>query len=179
MEEHMSRRIIQWVAGSITAVALTAVGIATIRAQSGQIQGTPPAQTDQRHPRGGRGFGGPFGGGAGGPFIPRVPDLTDAQRDQIKAIADRHQAEMRPLMEKLRSLQMALEDAIVTNPTDEATIRLKSADVASAAADLAVVRGQVYAEVVALLTPDQQQKLQQQREQMKERRGGGPRARRQ
>jgi len=174
-----SRRIIQWVAGSTAAVALTAVGIATIGAQSGQTQGTPPAQTDQRRPGGGRGFGGPLGGGAGRPFIPRVPDMTDAQRDQIRAIADRHQAEMRPLMEKLRSAQMALEDAIVTNPSDEATIRLKSADVASAEADLAVIRGQVYAEVVALLTPEQQQKLQQQREQMKQRRADGPRARRQ
>jgi Spy/CpxP family protein refolding chaperone len=108
-----------------------------------------------------------------------VPDLTDAQREQIRAIADRHQAEMRPLLEKLRTAQVALEDAIVTNPTDEATIRLRSADVASAEADLAVVRGQVYAEVVALLTPEQQQKLQQQRQQMKQRRADGPRARRQ
>jgi Spy/CpxP family protein refolding chaperone len=179
MEENMtSRRIIQWVAGSTAAVALTAIGVATIRAQSGQTHG-PPAQTDQRRPGGGRGFGGPFGGGPGGPLIPRVPDLTDAQREQIRAIADRHQAEMRPLLEKLRTAQVALEDAIVTNPTDEATIRLRSADVASAEADLAVVRGQVYAEVVALLTPEQQQKLQQQRQQMKQRRADGPRARRQ
>ena len=176
-----SQVIIRWVAGTAAAMVLTAAGATAIRAQADPNQ-TPPsgqARPPRPGPGGGRGFGGPFGGGSlDGPLMPRVPDLTDAQRDQMKAIADRHQADIRPLMDTLGEAQMALEDAIVANPSDEATVRLKSADVASAEADLAVARAQVYAEVVALLTPEQQQRLQEQREQMKQRRANGPPARR-
>lgn len=175
-----SQKNFRWVAGAAAAIALTVVGVAAMRAQAGPNQAPPSGQArpPRPGPGGGRGFGGPFGGGPlGGALMPRVPDLTDAQRDQMRAIADRHQADIRPLMETLRDAQIALEDAIVANPTDEATIRLKSADVAFAEADFAVARAQVYAEVAALLTPDQRQKLQEQRERMRQRRANGPPAR--
>ena len=174
-----SQKNFRWVAGAAAAIALTVVGVAAMR-QAGPNQAPPSGQArpPRPGPGGGRGFGAPFGGGPlGGGLMPRVPDLTDAQRDQMRAIAERHQADIRPLMETLRAAQIALEDAIVANPTDEATIRLKSADVAFAEADFAVARAQVYAEVAALLTPEQLQKLQAQREQMRQRRTNGPPAR--
>ena len=174
-----SRKINVWVTGAAAAVALTAVGVSTIRAQTDQGQGMPPPQAGPRRPGpgGDSGLRGPFGGGpfGDGPLIPRVPDVTDAQRQQMRAIVDRHQAEIRPVMEQLHTARTALEDAIVSTPGDEATIRLKSADVAAAEADLAVIRARVYAEVAALLTPEQQQQLQEQRNRMKERLQNGPR----
>jgi Spy/CpxP family protein refolding chaperone len=107
--------------------------------------------------------------------MPRVRDLTDAQREQTKAIADRHQPEIQPVMEQLRTAQAALDEAIVSNPSDEATIRLKSADVAAAEAELAVIRARIYSEVLTVLTPEQQQQLQEQRSRMRERLQSGPR----
>jgi len=169
-----SRKMLIWITGAGAVFALTAIGIATIRAQADQGQGgNSPVQAGPRRPGpgGGRGFGGPFGGGPfAGPLMPRVRDLTDAQREQMKAIADRHQPEIQPVMEQLRTAQAALDEAIVSNPTDEATIRLKSADVAAAEAELAVIRARIYSEVLTVLTPEQEQ-----RSRMRERLQSGPR----
>ena len=87
-----SRKILIWITGAGAVFALTAIGIATIRAQADQGQGNTPAQAGPRRPGpgAGRGFGGTFGGGSfAGGLMPRVRDLTDAQREQMKAIADR------------------------------------------------------------------------------------------
>jgi len=120
--------------------------------------------------RGRGGFaGGRFGfGGAPGLEMLRQLDLTDAQRQQVKAIFEQHKAEFQPIRERIHTALEAQRTAAEATPPDDAAIRAKATDVAAAEADLAVTLAHVRAEVFAVLTPDQQAKalqLKQQREQ--------------
>ena len=132
-------------------------------------------QAEQGPPgRGGRAFGGPGRAFGPGMFGLRIADLSDAQREQVRAILERHDVETRPLWEQQRTAQFALEDSIAANPIDEGAIRQKSAELGSVNAELAVNRARVNAEVMTLLTPEQQQELQQNRARIRERRESEP-----
>jgi len=122
----------------------------------------------------GRGMGPGGRGGPGGPMgmlpmLGRRLDLTDAQKDQIKTIADSHKEDWKSLAERARAAHGALNQAVTADTVDEALIRQRSADVAAADADMAVARAKVHAEVVQILTPEQKAKLQSLRPEMKNR----------
>ena len=143
-------------------IALTAVAGVFVQAQD-QNQ-DPQSQTGHR----GRGPGGPDGpgrfGGPGGPMgilpmLGRDLGLTEAQRDQVKAIAESHKADWRALADRARDAHMALNEAVTTAPVDEALIRQKSSEVAAVDADMAVARARAHAEVFQILTPEQKEKL--------------------
>jgi len=131
----------------------------------------------------GGGPGGP-GGPGGGPFgflgpAARELNLTDAQREQIKAIAEKHRDEMKAIQDRMQPARKALDAAITADAFDENAIRAAAAEVAGIEADGAVLRAKVHQEGWKVLTPEQQQKakeLQSQMEQrMKDGRGGrGP-----
>ena len=149
-------------------IALTAVAGVFVQAQD-QNQ-DPQAQA---HGQRGRGPGGPDGpgrfGGPGGPMgilpmLGRDLGLTDAQRDQVKAIAESHKADWRVLADRARDAHMALNEAVTTAPIDEALIRQKSSEVAAVDADMAVARARAYAEVFQILTPEQKEKVKSRRE---------------
>jgi len=130
---------------------------------------------------GGRGPGGPGGPGRmGGPLggllalHPDVPfqalNLTDAQREQVRAIMQGHHAEGRALAEKagvaLEALRKATDDTV-----DEGAAAQHGQAVGAVIAEAAVLRAKVRAEVFAILTPEQQaeaNKLQAQRQQRME-----------
>jgi Spy/CpxP family protein refolding chaperone len=104
------------------------------------------------------------------PMLPREIQLTDAQRTQLRTIAEAHRDEWKALADRERSARQALEAAVnpenLANPAnpvtiDESLIRQSSADVAAADADLAVARAHAHAEVWQILTADQKAKLQQ------------------
>jgi len=148
-------------------IALTAVAGVFVQAQD-QNQ-DPQAQA---HGQRGRGPGGPDGpgrfGGPGGPMgilpmLGRDLGLTDAQRDQVKAIAESHKADWRALADRVRTAHMALNEAVTTAPIDEALIRQKSSEVAAVDADMAVARARAYAEVFQILTPEQREKVKAQK----------------
>jgi periplasmic protein CpxP/Spy len=125
------------------------------------LGGIAMAQTDGGGGRrGGHGFGRGFGpGGPGGPGFPlRQLDLTDAQRDQVKAIFDQHKDEFQAIGERLKTARQTQVAAIETQPVDEAAIRAKSADLGAVEADAAVLRAKVHAAVFQVLTPEQQEK---------------------
>ena len=128
--------------------------------------------------RGGRGPGGPGRfGGPGGPMgmIPPLPpflNLTDAQKDQIKAIAGSHADDWKSLADRARTAHEALMAAEMTDPIDDGVIRQKSADVASVEADMAVARAHARVEVFQVLTADQKAQIMQMQTQMKTRRAG-------
>jgi protein CpxP len=131
------------------------------------------AQPEGGGRRGGHGFGpGGFGrGGPGGPGGPGFPlrqlDLTDAQREQVKAIFDSHKDEFAAIGERLKAARKAQLAAIETQPVDEPTIRAKSADLGAVEADAAVLRAKVHGAIFQVLTPEQQEKakaLQAERE---------------
>ena len=124
--------------------------------------------------RGGSAFGGPGRSFGPGLFGLRLADLSETQREQVRAILERHETETRSLWEQQRTARSALEDSIVASPGDEGAIRQKSAELGSVDSELAVVRARMHAEVMTLLTPEQQQELQQDRARMKERRESAP-----
>lgn len=127
----------------------------------------------------GRGPGGPdgpgrFGGPAGPMGIPPLPpglNLTDAQREQIKGMAESHRDEWKALADRARTAHEALMAVEMSDSIDENAIRAKSADVAAVEADMAVARAHSRAEVFQVLTADQKAELKQ----MQNGRGRGPR----
>lgn len=126
-------------------------------------QGTP-AQGSQGPVRG-RGFGpgpGGPGGGPGGPGAMRVVhqlDLTDAQRDQIKAVVDEHRQE-RPGA-RLVELQQQLQAAIFADTVDLAKIEALKSQIAAAEAAMLASRIETETKVAQLLTPAQRAKARE------------------
>jgi protein CpxP len=113
----------------------------------------------------GRGMGPGGRGGPGGPMgmlpmLGRQLDLTDAQKDQIKTIADAHKEDWKSLAERARAAHDALNQAVTADTVDETLIRQRSAEAAAVDADMAVARARVHAEVLQILTPEQKTKLQ-------------------
>jgi Spy/CpxP family protein refolding chaperone len=106
--------------------------------------------------------------------LPGELNLSEQQREQVRAIFERHQPDMRSAGEKLHEAHAAQQAAISAIPFDESQVRARSADVAAAEAELAVLRGRIQNEVYDILTAEQQTKLRElraEREQrMKERR---------
>jgi protein CpxP len=150
---------------SLAAAALLVAGTAVLSAQQGPPMG-PPEGRPGRGPMGMR-------GGPGGPLGPfgvalRQLDLTEAQRDQVKAIMESHKEQMQATGEKVREARKAVEAAIAAETVDEAAIRNAHAQLAQAMADGAVLRANVRHEVMQILTPEQKAKaaeLKQVREQ--------------
>jgi len=152
-----------------TTLKRAALGLAAALLSVGVYAASQDQNTNQTPPpfRGGRGagrFGGP--GGAGGPMgmLPMLApelQLTDSQRDQIKAIADSHRDEWKALADRTRAAHEALQAAVTAPAVDESLIRAKSADLAAIEADAAVARAHAHAEVLQLLTADQKTKLKE------------------
>lgn len=152
-------------------VAGTALGLALMTGA-----GVAVTTAREQAPQGSGGFMRPRGpGGPGGPggIIQglRALDLSEAQREQVKAAMQRHKAEFEAQFEKSSTAHKALRDSITAETFDEAGIRQKSADVAAVEADGAVLQARVHGEVWALLTPEQQQKASALRAHMEQRRG--------
>ncbi len=152
---------------AVTRIALTlgagliALGVSAGAYVHAQDQNTNP----QPPPFRGRGMGpGGPGRGPGGPMGmlpmlgPRI-GLTDAQKDQIKAIADTHKDDWKALADRSRAAHVAVDAAISADTIDEATIRQKSAEAAAVEADIAVARAHARAEVWQILTADQKTQL--------------------
>jgi Spy/CpxP family protein refolding chaperone len=176
------------------------VGVATLTGAIGvglSAQMGPRASQDGQGPAGqGRGNmpGGPGmmrGGGPGGPGMMGGPggpggmlgmfgrgmrelNLTDAQREQMRTIAESHKADFDAIGERMRTAREALRDATMSGSADEATIRAKAAAVAAVDADAAVLQWKLHTEISAVLTPEQQQKAKELHESMKERMKNGP-----
>jgi len=133
--------------------------------------------------RGPMGRGGP--GGPGGPIgilrmLGSELGLTDAQKDQVKTIAQAHRDEQKALGDRARTAREALHAAITAETVDEALIRQRSADVAAVEADLAVAQARMHAEVWQILTPEQKSKAAEFQASVQERmkqRPNGPRGR--
>jgi protein CpxP len=120
-----------------------------------------PPQMNRVGPGGPGGRG--FGPGPGGPFGPialplRQLDLSDAQRDQVRAVMQSHEAAFKEIGDRTRLAREALDAAITADAVDESAIRARAADVAAVDADAAVLRARVHQEVFSLLTAEQQTK---------------------
>ncbi len=84
-------------------------------------------------------------------------NITKAQKAEIKAVIRAHKAELRSAADKVFEARMAVADTIHQDGVDEALIRQRVQEAASAQADLAVLRAKVRAEARAVLTPAQRE----------------------
>jgi len=162
------------------AVIMAAIGFATtvqLAARNNQGGGQAPAvQGGGRGPgMMGRGMMGPGGpgmrGGPGGMFgLPlRELDLTDAQREQVKAIMTSHRDEQKAVGDKMMAARKALHEAIAAETFNEAAIRAAAGEVGAAEADAAVLQAKIHGEVFAILTPEQVKKAKELRSEMENR----------
>ena len=161
---------------------LIALGVSAGAYVHAQDQNTnpqpPPFRGRGMGPGGPGGHGGPGRfGGPGGPMgmLPMLGPqigLTDAQRDQVKAIAGSHKDEWKALADRGRAAHEALNDAVTADVVNEALIRQKSAEASAVDADMAVVRAHAHAEVLQILTADQKAKVKAMQTDMKKRMEG-------
>ena len=150
--------------GTAVGAALLTVGLgAAALSIAGDQQNQTPT-TDGR--RGGPGFGGPGRGRGmpGGPLggLPlRELNLTESQREQVRAIVEPREAETRAIGERAMAARQALHAATTSASFDEGLVRARAAELASVEADLAVSRARIYADVFQILTPEQQAKAKE------------------
>ena len=85
--------------------------------------------------------------------------LSEAQRDQVKAIADAHKDEWKALADRGRTAHMALGEAITADTVNEALVRQKASEASAVDADVAVARAHAHAEMLQILTADQKAQL--------------------
>jgi len=86
-------------------------------------------------------------------------NLSDAQKDLIKGVAQSHRDEWQALADHVNTARQAVRAAITSGTFDEALIRDKSAALSQAEADVAVASARAFGEVFQMLTPEQQAKL--------------------
>ena len=152
---------------------IVALGLGATVPFASWAQDQPQAQTEPgRH--GGRGPGGPggrMGGPMGGPFAFRevMRDLTDAQREQVKAIHEKHADRIRPLAERARTAREALDNAVLSG--NASNLQALSIEVGNAETELTFAQAQVQSEIVNVLTAEQKQKIAERRKEMEARRG--------
>ena len=108
-------------------------------------------------------MGGPMGGGGMAPHmfrrLTRDLDLSDAQQTQIRGILKAHADEIETHVKAGMNSRQALHDAILTEPTDEATIRARAQNLGNVHGDGAILFARIRSEVWPLLTTEQQQKM--------------------
>jgi len=148
------------VVATVAAAALALGVTAGLRASAQNTSQDP--RSFSGHGMGPGGRGGMLGpGGPGSPLAmlrmlgPQL-NLTDAQKEQIKNIADAHRDEWKAIGDRERLAHEALTAAITADTIDEALIRSRSAELGIVQADAAVASARARAEVWQILTPDQQ-----------------------
>lgn len=149
--------------GLAAGAALITIGMAAGVFAFAQNQTTtpPPRPFGQRMgPRGGI-MGMPFGlMGLAGPMAERL-GLSDAQKDQLKAIAAAHRDEFKALADRASAAHDALLQAIMLDPVNDAAVQQASAGVAAVQSDMAVAGAHVRAEMFQVLTDDQKATVKQ------------------
>jgi protein CpxP len=128
-------------------VALMAGGAVAIFAQGGAGRGAGPFGP------GGRGFAAGFALGQ--------LDLSDAQKQQVRDIMQRHRQQSQPVMQRLQQAMQAQRAAINAVPVNEAAVRQAAAALAAVQADMAVNQARMHADIFSILTVEQQEKAKQ------------------
>jgi Spy/CpxP family protein refolding chaperone len=159
----------------LTAIVV-ALGLGATVPFVGWAQDQPQTQAaqEQRMRRGGPGRpggpGGRMGGPMGGDFAMRevMRDLTDAQREQVRTIHERHADRIQPLAERVRAAREAVHTAVISG--NESNLQALSIEVGNAEIELTFARAQVQSEVFNVLTAAQKQTIAERRKQMEARR---------
>jgi protein CpxP len=131
-------------------VAVMAGGAVAIFAQGGPGRGA-----------GALGPGGPGGRGFAAGFALGQLDLSDAQKQQVRDIMQRHRQQSQPVMDRLQQAMQAQRAAINAVPVNEAAVRQAAAALAAVEADMAVDQARMHADIFSILTVEQQEKAKQ------------------
>ena len=110
------------------------------------------------------------GGRAGSPagMLPlRQLDLTDAQRQEVRAIFDQNQSMLRATGEQLGRSKQALNEVVTSDWVNEFEIRARAETLGLAEGEAAVVRADLYVQLWRVLTPAQQARVQEIEAEMK------------
>ena len=148
-------------------IRIKLLGIALTSALA--LASTAVAQHEGRHRGGERGPQGEGMGpmGHGGPMrMLRELDLSDDQRQQIRALFEEVDASGAP--ERLREARESLHHAIESG-ADEASLRQLASQLGAVEGDAAVERARVQGRIQEILTAEQKKELEQLKEQAKER----------
>ena len=95
-------------------------------------------------------------------FFAKYLDLTDAQQTQMKAVMQKEQATMKPLMQQLHQMDAQLKQ-YEEGTYDEAKVQALVAQQAQTLVQLKVQETRIHNELFQLLTPDQQAKMKDSR----------------
>ncbi len=153
---------------------LVAAGIAAV-AVAGLFAGRLVAGS---MPEGGHGFG-PHGGFGPQRFFEHLADrldLTDPQREQVRAILKSHADEIEAQMEDGARARRALHVAVQADPIDEAAIRERAAEFGRVHGEGALMLARIRTEVLPILTAEQKARLQTMHERMRGRGRRGAKA---
>ena len=154
------------------AAIVVALGLGATVPFVGWAQDQPQAQREQGQRGPGRpgGPGGRMGGPMGGAFAFRevMRDLTDAQREQVRGIHERHADRIRPLAERAHAAHDAVNNAVMSGNTGN--LQALSIEVGNAETELAFAQAQVQSEIFNVLTAEQKQKIAERQKQMEARR---------
>ena len=131
-------------------VAVMAGGAVAIFAQGGAGRGA-----------GAFGPGGLRGRGFAAGFALGQLDLSDAQKQQVRDIMQRHRQQSQPVMQRLQAAMQAQRAAITAVPVNEAAVRQAAAALAAVQADMAVEQARMHADIFSILTVEQQEKAKQ------------------
>jgi Spy/CpxP family protein refolding chaperone len=148
---HMTRQL------SLAAVALAVAAMVSI-----------PVVAQQGPPmRGGRGGMGPGGPGGPGP-LPMLRDLnlTDAQREQIRAISEAQREKGPGPGQHMAELQKSLQLAVLADSPDQQKLDELKTAIAAAEAEELVVRIDLESRVAQVLTPEQRAQARESVEKM-------------
>ncbi|MEI6669912.1 MAG: Spy/CpxP family protein refolding chaperone [Acidobacteriota bacterium] len=177
-----NRTFLASLAATAGVVLVAGLGIVALGAQQGPPPGAGPG--GQRGPgMHGRGmFGGPGGPGRMGQMMGRGMaqlNLTAAQKADVKKLRQASREATQAIGKRMVAAREALGDAVTADKADEATIRLKAAEVAAVELDAALLRAKMHEQMFALLTPEQRAKAAELRaggkarfDQMQEKRRG-------
>lgn len=86
-------------------------------------------------------------------------ELTETQRNQIRAIIRKHLPTIQPDISALVEAHRTLQDVVRTTPVNESAIRSQCARLATVEANLAVKRAFISQDIQAVLTPLQIQEF--------------------
>jgi Spy/CpxP family protein refolding chaperone len=161
-------KLIGWALALAAAFLLTAVGFA--RQDGPHGFGGPPPGGPGRHGPGGPGR--PGGPGGIGPLVHDL-NLTDAQKAQVKQIADGFEASTKSLREELFKTGGGPLEGLA-DTFDEASARAAAQARAGIQVELEVAHARMMSQIYALLTAEQKAKLAERRQQFEQRRQQPP-----
>ncbi len=96
--------------------------------------------------------------------------LSDAQRQEMRALVQEERDVMKPLHKQLHEQRMAIRQSSEPGKFDEVKARAFASEQAKVLAEIIVARERLRAKLYNVLTPEQQQKFEQMKKDFQERR---------